>query len=144
MSTVDFKQLLSKPLDDVKKPPPLPAGTYFGAITKWEFGESPEKKTPYVRFFFLLQSPGPDIDVNELTGVDLAKRSPRKDFYITPDAEWRLKEFIESAGASTAGRSFASAIPDLQNRPVIIEVTQRSSKDGKDIYNDVGEVKGQD
>lgn len=141
--TVDFRQLLSKPLDDVKKPPALPAGSYRGAITKFEYGQSKEKKTPYVRFFFLLQAPGADISPDQLDGIDLAKRSPRKDFYITPDAEWRLKEFLESCGVSTAGRTFGSSIPDTLNLPVLIEMTQRNSPDGKEIYNDVGDVKGQ-
>ena len=47
---VDFSALLSKPADEIKRPPALPAGTYKGIIKTHKFDESSEKKTPYVRF----------------------------------------------------------------------------------------------
>jgi hypothetical protein len=141
----DFRTLLSKPADQIEKPKPLPAGTYNGVISKFEFGESRDKKTPYVRFHFALQSAGDDVLANyadQLAKIDLAKKQLRRDFYITDDALYRLKDFAESCGQSTSGRTLNEVIPLLQNSAVLISVTQRNSDDGKDVFNDVGEVKG--
>lgn len=72
---VDFKTLLSKPLDEIKRPPALPAGTYHGIVQKYEFGESDKNKTPFVRFTFTIAMAGEDIDPSELEGIDLGKRT---------------------------------------------------------------------
>ena len=140
--SVSFKDLLSKPLDEVKKPPPLPAGTWFGVIRKHEFELSREKKTPNVRFTFGMTGPGEDIDPSSLDGVDYLAKTVSKTFWLTPDAEYRLKEFLEDLNISTTGRTFFEALPETVNLSVMMEITQRSSKDGKDIFNDVNKVTG--
>lgn len=140
----DFKKLLSKNLDEVERPKPLPPGTYYGRVTKYALDVSKEKKTPYVRFSLAVTSAGDGVEADALNGVDLSKKQLRKDFYLTHDADWRLKEFIKSCGVQVAGRSFESTIPDTMNSPVIIEVTQRPATDGSgEFFNDVGALKGQ-
>ena len=141
---VDFKILLDKRLDDVKRPPPKPSGTYYGQTKRYELAESREKKTPYVRYYAAVTSPGDDVDPEMLREIDLSKWEPYFDFYITPDAEWRLKEFLVSCLGEDAcvGRTFTSTIPEALNCPIIMAITQRASKDGKDIFNDVSSVKG--
>lgn len=140
----DFSTLLSKPLDSIKRPPPLPAGTYMGTIKSYEALESKEKKTPYIRFNLNLVSPGQDIDPNDLNGIDLSKRQLRRDFFLTPDAEYRLKEFLESLGIDTKGRTFQSTLPDSLNQAVQIEVVQRLNQDEPTAppFNDVKSVSG--
>lgn len=130
----NFSELLSKPLDDVKRPPTLPAGTYHGFIKSYEPGESSEKKTPYVRFNFTVTSAGDDIDPRDLTGedgrpIDLSKKQLRRDFYMTADAEYRLKEFLESMKIPTKGRTWASSLPETINQAVILDVIQRPNRD---------------
>jgi hypothetical protein len=140
---VDFSKLLSKPLDDIAKPKPLPVGTYTGVISAYEYKESNnEKKTPYVRFSIKVTGATDDIDSSDLDGVDVAKKLLRKDFYLTDDAQYRVKEFLESAGISTSGRSLGETIPDAVNLPVLVGVTQRSGQDGTEIYNDVNTLTG--
>lgn len=139
----DFGTLLSKPLDDVKKPAPLPAGTYHGRVLSYEPMESREKKTPYIRFHIAVSHAGDDIDPELITGVDLTKRQLRRDYFLTPDAEWRLKEFIQSCGVPTTGRSFNETLPELQNASVIISVTQRPGRDGDEFFNDIDNLKGE-
>ena len=138
----DFKSLLSRPVDDVKKPLALPVGTFYGMIKNYELGESKQKKTPYVRFNFTLTGPGEDIDAADIEGIDLSKKALRTDFYITPDSEYRLKDFIESLGLPTAGRTFFELLPDCISRDVVLDVTQRSNEDGSEMFNDVAKVKG--
>ncbi len=141
---VDFAKLLSKPLDDVKKPPPWPAGTYLGHISKHEFGDDNTNKTPYARLYIKVTSAGPGLEPSELEGIDLQKgREFRKDYYLTDEADWRLKEFLESCGVSTTGRTFAETVPELLNAQVQIEIIQQNSRrNAEELVNFAGEVKG--
>ncbi len=141
---VDFAKLLSKPLDDVKKPPAWPAGTYLGHVSKFEFGDQNKNNTPYARFTIHVTSAGPGLEPAELEGIDFQKgRDFRKDFYLSDDAEWRLKEFIESCGVPTAGRTFAETVPECANAQVQIEVVQQNSqRNAEELVNFAGEVKG--
>ena len=141
---VDFKKLLAKNLDEVERPRPLPPGTYYGRVSKFTVDVSKEKKTPFVRFLVAVTSAGDGVDAESLNGVDLSKKQLRKDYYLTQDADYRLKDFIKSCGIQVAGRSFESTLPDTMNAPVIMEVTQRAATDGSgEFYNDVGSMKGQ-
>lgn len=142
MSAPKFSDLLSKPVDDVKKPAPWPAGTYFGIAVRYELGESNQKKTPYVRFILACTGAGEDIAPEDIEGVDFSKKSFRTDFYLTPDSEYRLKEFIESLGISTSGRTFGELLPECNGKEVLIEMGQRNSDDGLEIYNEVKRVRG--
>lgn len=141
---VDFAKLLSKPLDDVKKPPAWPAGTYLGTISKFEFGDNNKNNTPYARFTVKVTAAGPGLEASELEGIDLTKgREFRKDFYLTEDADWRLKEFIESVGVSTTGRTFAETVPECANAQVQLEIVQQNStRNAEELVNFAGEMKG--
>lgn len=141
---VDFAKLLSKPLDDVKKPPAWPAGTYLGVVSKHEFGDNNKNSTPYARITIKVTQAGPGLEPSELEGIDLTKgREFRKDFYLTEDADWRLKEFIESCGIPTTGRTFAETVPELLNAQVQLEIIQQNSqRNAEELVNFAGEVKG--
>ena len=141
---VDFAKLLSKPLNDVKKPPAWPAGTYLGHVARFEFGDDNQNKTPYARFHIKVTAAGPGLEASELEGIDLTKgREFRKDFYMTEEADWRLKEFIESCGVPTTGRTFGETVPECANAQVQIEIIQQNSKrNAEELVNFAGEVKG--
>ena len=141
--TVDFKTLLSKPADSVERPKPLPAGTYHGLITSYKYDESQQKKTPYVRLNLVTHRAGEDVDAELLNGVDLSKKQLRRDYFLTDDAMFRLKDLIESCGVQTTGRSMGELVPELLNKAVIISVVQRPSQDGSELYNDVKELAGE-
>jgi len=140
---VDFAKLLSKPLDDVKKPPAWPAGTYLGTITKSEFGDQNQNNTPYARFTVKVTAAGPGLEEHELEGIDLTKgREFRKDYYLTDDADWRLKDFISSLGIPTEGRTFAETVPECTNAAVMLEIVQQNSKkNAAELVNFAGDMK---
>lgn len=142
----NFQQLLSKPAEQIEKPKPWPAGTYRGVIKGREFGESGQKKTPYLRLALSALSPGEEVDADALAqalkGKPISDRQFRRDFYITPDAEYRIVELAESCGISKAGRSLAELIEELPNQEVIFSMIQKPSQDGTELYNEVTEVKG--
>jgi hypothetical protein len=141
---VDFAKLLSKPLDDVKKPPAWPAGTYLGSVTKFEFGDNNTNKTPYARFIIKVTAPGPGLEAHELEGIDFTKgREFRRDFYLTEEADWRLKALIESCGIPTTGRTFAETVPEMVGAQVQVDVVQQNSqKNAEELVNFVQDIKG--
>ena len=141
----NFSSLLNRPAGDIKKPPVLPAGTYNGIIERTEFGESTKKKTPFLRYWVKVQTPGEDVDPEELSGIDLGKKGALKsDFYITDDALWRLKSFIESCGVNLTGRTLEEGIPDTLGCQVIISVKHNPSQRGDEIYAEIDSMRGQE
>jgi hypothetical protein len=141
----DFRSLLQTPMDEIKRPPTWPAGTYHAIVRNHEFGTSKNKKTPYVRFHFAVMHPGEDVDVAGLEGIDISKRDWTKDFYLTGDALYRVKEFLVSVGVEVEGRGLGECIPEATNSMVLLPVIQRNSEDGKSIFNDIGDpVRGED
>jgi hypothetical protein len=145
--TADFRQLLSTPMDEIKRPPPIPPGTYHGVVSSHEFRESSKKKTAYVQYNLALISPGEDVETsafNDAVGVlELSKRNFNVSFYLTDQAKYRVKEFLESLGVQTTGRSLGECVPEALNARVLVTVTQQNSDDGKSVYNNVGDVKGE-
>jgi len=145
MSSVDFKTLLSKPASDIKKPVPLPAGTYRGVVLNHSFEVSSKKQTPFVRFYLQPQSAEADVDEEALVGVEITKKKLKIDFYLTPDAEFRVIDLGKSLGYQTEGRSLGEVITEIStNSPVLMEVTQQNSLDGQEIYNNVNKMRGQE
>ncbi len=121
MSEVDFSALLNKQVDTTERPKSFPVGNYQAVIAGHEFGTSTKKGTPFVRFFCKLTGPGEDVDeeiFEEVGGMGaLQARKPlRLDFYLTDDAMYRLREFLEdSLELQCAGRSFDEVIPEATN-----------------------------
>lgn len=138
----DFKHLLQKPADSFKKPPTWPAGTYLGKIKQTEFGESSQKKTPFLRIIAQPYAAGEDVDQEALAGIDMSKRTFRTDFYITPDALYRLTDFMHSLGIDTAGRAHMECVPELIGQEVQLFLKQGPNQDNTDIVNFVDKMLG--
>lgn len=129
----DFKALLSKGADTVERPPLLPDGTYYGNIKSHQFGESREKKTPFVEFTFQVTGPGEDIADQDFSKIDFSKKTMRQQYYLTDDAMYRLRELMEGLGMNIAGRSFGELIPEMQNMGVLLAVATQAGNDGNNF-----------
>ncbi len=142
---IDFKTLLSKPLDDVKRPPSLPAGTYYGTIKKFEWVESrwenkeTGEKDPQVKFTLSITRAGEDVAPERLEGIDLSKRQLSREMPIGGGNEWVTKQFLDNIGVVTAGRTFGETVPEAVNAQVMFEVTERPNPKEPDgpSFNDV-------
>jgi len=141
---VNFRELLSVKADDVQAPIPLPEGTYHGTVASFEYGDNNKNKTPYVRFVVKLHSADSDVAPADLEGIDLAAKKLSTNFYLTPDARFRLKDFLISLGLATEGLSFDELIPEAVNQPVLVYVTQRFNPEKPDEppRNDIKTIKG--
>lgn len=143
---VNFKDLLGKNMDKVERPKSFPGGTYRGNLGKFTVGESAKKRTPFVSFPIVLSGPGDDVDLEELSVRGLqdqfGKKTVKKEFYLTPDSEYRLKEFLESLGVPIQGRSYGEALPESAGLEVLVELTEEPLQEGEGFRNQVGNVTG--
>lgn len=151
-----FSDLLEVDAGSVRPPPLKPAGTYNGTILDYKFDKSKDKQTPFVRFSVANMSPGPNIDAaslmhdakgdGNLVPMDLSKWHPTKDFFLTPDALFRLTEFLKSCGMRLEGRSIKACLADSKGLPVLISITQETitnSQTGEtNVVNRIGDLKG--
>lgn len=138
----NFADLMNKPVEEAEKPKPVPDGTYLATIMKHEFGTSAKKNTPYLRFDFKLIAATDDVDAELLEEVGgeefLAKKVMRSDFYLTDDAMYRLREFLENAlELNVSGRNFDDVIPEATNMQVLISVGHTISEDGQTTYANI-------
>ena len=138
-ASVSFESILDTPATEVERPKPLPAGTY-DAIVKGlpEFGESSQKKTPFARFTLAMQAAGEDVDEEELTSIGgLDGKSIKSTYYTTPDALFRLTDFLEHCGIELDGKTIRQAIDDTPNCSVKVVIGHRASEDGQQIFAEV-------
>jgi len=147
----NFAHLLKRPAGKAKKPEALPQGDYPGIIKSFEYGDANKNKTPYVRFHLGLLGWASDVSEDDKfqsdgdggkAPVDITKRQPRRDFFLTDDAFWRLDEFLRSCGIEPAGRSYEEVIPDAVGQQVTVEVQQYMNERTNEIGNQVGRLAG--
>ncbi len=131
--TVNWKEILDSKPEEAKKPEPLPPGTYLAVIEGHEFGESAQKKTPYVRYKLKLIAPREDVDRDAFLtyggNEKLAKSTRDYDFYMSDDARYRHTEFLQNAcKINTTGRGWAECIEETRGKQLIVQVSQEIEK----------------
>lgn len=134
-----FESILDTPATEVERPKPLPAGTYSTIIKGLpEHGESSQKKTPFVRFIHTIVAAGEDVDTDELADIGgIADKSIRNTFYTTPDALFRLTDFLDHCGIDAEGKTIRQMIDETPNAAVDILIGHRASEDGQQIFAEV-------
>lgn len=139
---IDVRSLLQTPDSEIKRPKPLPNGHYFGSVTTYGFDTAKnENKTPFCRVNFKLEGPGDDVDEDEVSDIDFSRRELRKDFFVTPDALYRLRDFVNALIGEDPSRLLDDKLPDIKGQRVLIQVTSRTDRNDPEIvYNDVGKV----
>ena len=144
----DFKKLLSKPVDDIKRPPALPAGTYLGNVVGHKYRESPWKDKvtgePEAQVEFSIRISGweADVDDAEANAANAKGKLVTATFSIDDGREWPLKMFLDALGVATSGQTLDSTIPQTTNASVMFTVTQRVDKnDPSRIFNDTRNVR---
>lgn len=153
---IDFSSLLAKPTDEIKKPKPLPEGSYSGLTTQYKYEtaktpndrENPEK--PVVRMQVKLNEAMADVDAADLNdalqGEALSsKQALNYDFWLTPDAQYRVLECAQSMGIDTEGKTLGEVIPAMMNQPVTVTIIKvQSKKQGQEdvFYSNIGSLVG--
>lgn len=143
--TTDFASLLNRQVDSVEPPKRFPIGPYDAVIVDHECGESSNKGTPYVRFNVKLLSPREGVDMDEFEeagGMEkLNDRKPiRFDFYLTDDAYYRLRQFLENGlGLQASGRTFDQVLPETKSAPFIAQIAHRKGNREGELFMEIGD-----
>lgn len=145
-----FESILDTPADAVERPKPLPAGTY-SAIVKGmpEHGVSAQKKTPFVKFTYVLQDAFDDVDQDELTALltdkdgnvePIGTKSIKDTYYTTPDSLFRLTDALEAMGIDLDGKTVRSALDETPNCSINIVVSHRTPEGSDQIFAEVKRI----
>jgi hypothetical protein len=146
---MNLASLLNTSADEAKRPVPFNDGTYYGSITAHKFVESRQKKTPGVEYTIVLTHADDDVDLTgydekgEAVQLDPNGKEFRTTFWLTENSLFMLKEFIESCGLETSGRSFQELIPAVTGQPVIVSVSKapyQAPREG--FFNQIDRVVG--
>lgn len=139
-----FQDILRKPASQIERPKPVPVGTYLCLVQgqpaiRENVGKN---KNTVVEFTLQLLQPQQDVDQQALMESGGANgKSVRHSFWITEDAVYRLKEFLENdLGIDLGDRSISEALPEAAGQQVLASIRHRSSEDGQQIYSEVAKT----
>lgn len=149
-STPNFGTLLDKPSSEVERPKPLPQGSYLTIVKGLpRFDKSSKKQTEFVEFTLAVQSAGEDVDEDDLkawmskadgTRRSLQDATIRATYYITEDSMFRLKDFLDHAGAGDDDMSLRQRIDEAPNSQVIAFIKHRASEDGESVFAELAKT----
>lgn len=135
-----FSSILDKPASEVERPKPLPVGTYLCVVKGLpRFDKSTKKGTDFVEFTMQIVQPYDDVDQEALEAMGgFQGKTIKSTYYITDDALWRLKKFIEDCGIDTEEGSIRQLIEQTPNCQVAVTIKHTASEDGTTVYANVG------
>lgn len=138
----NFQDILNQKASDIEKPKPLPVGMYLCIVNgPVEFPEEGigQKQTPAAIVQLRPLQSMQDVDQEALAEAGgLSEKSIRHTLWLSKDAQWRTKEFMEHCGLDTAnGASLGELFAQLPNRQVYVTLRHRPAKDGSQLYSEV-------
>jgi hypothetical protein len=138
----DFEAILAKvTVGEEEQPKPPPQGTYRCRIDKYETGRSDKKQTPYIRFMLMPLEADIDVDEKELEeagGLD-GHKTIRATYWLTPDAIWRLSNFLTHCGCKV-GVPALEVLDDVINREVMAKIRHVPSPTDGRLWPEVVET----
>lgn len=138
----DFRSLLDQEVTEVERPKPLPAGNYVYNVGDYKFDKSRQKQTDFVQITLTPVMAQEDVDQEELAAAlgdkSLSDKGTKVDFYLTPDAIWRLDEFlIEKLGISEP-MSRTARLEQMAGKQVVGQLSHTpSARDANVIYANI-------
>lgn len=138
----NFEDILNTPMSDVEKPKPRPVGTYVGVVTKApEIKKIGQKETLAAIFEIKLLQPGADVAIDQLQEAGgIGERTVRLTQFLTADALWRLKSFLEALGIQDDGRPIGAYLPETVGRQALYKIKHRPSPDGATLFEEIDSV----
>jgi ribosomal protein S10 len=144
----NFTSILDKPAADVKRPPPLPTGTYLWiVINQPRIDKSPKEQTQFVEYTLRCLQPMEDVDAQAIetykeNGGEVQGKELKVTFWLTEAAAFRLVNkdnngFLDLLGLDKSGKSLAELISEAPGNQVLGGVTHSTSRDGQQVYANI-------
>lgn len=142
MAEANFQDLLNQPVEEVKRPKPLPVGSYVFNIGDYKFDKSSKKQTDFVQFSLTPIQPLDDVDQSELSEAlgekTLSDKGQKVDFYLTGEAIYRLDEFLLDFVGTTKGNTRTEQIAEAKGMQVVGYISHSpSQRDANTIYANI-------
>lgn len=143
-----FSSILDRPSGEIKRPPPMPTGTYVWVVKGLpRLDKSTQKQTDFAEFTVAPTAPLDDVDLEALQEVGgLAGKQTTLTFYITEKSAYRLTEFIvddlkidndDGKGGTVPTRALLDQTP---NASFLGHVKHTPSRDGKGVYWEIDQT----
>lgn len=137
-----FADILNTKAAEVEAPQPLPVGTYLGVVDgQPEFAKIGKNQTDCVNFKIKLMQAQTDVDqqqlLDALKGKALSEKHVTVRQFVTPDAIWRLRKFLEDCGMELGSSTLGELIPAAMGRQVLLSIGHRPSDDGTQLFMEV-------
>lgn len=136
MSAPNFSSVLDQKVEDIEKPKPLPVGTYIGVINAApEIGPVGKNNTLAAKFKIKILMADSDVDQDLLSAMGgIKEREIQHTLWLTEDAAWRAKEFVEQCGVSGASKTLRESLTECMGCQIKLNLNHRPSEDGKELY----------
>lgn len=138
----NFSDVLNKKLDTIEKPKPLPVGTYIGVINGApEIKPRGQNNTLSAEFKIKILQADEDVDqdaLQERGGIKEAEL--RHTLWLTEDAAWRAKQFVEFCGVDPDGITLGEALSQCMGCQLRLKIIHRPSQDGTELYANIDKI----
>lgn len=150
--TPSFESILDTPVAKTERPKPMPIGTYDCIVQgMYEEGVSSEKKTPFVRFNYVFQSAGADVNEDDLQAVltdmdgvvhPLSEKSIKDTYYLSANAMYRLKDALIHMGLIAPDIEddtihYRHVLSDTPNASIRVYIGHKPSTDGQSVFAEI-------
>ena len=150
MTDPNFGAILDRPSGEIKRPPPLPVGTYVWLIKGLpRMDKSARKQTEFVEFNCVPVEPQDDVDEEDLEAVGgiagLSEKPHSLTFYLTDKSAYRLVEFMVN-DLQIDNKPDENGVGQKPSREMLSEtngcqflgtIKHTPSEDGKAVYSNI-------
>lgn len=132
----NFGAILDRPSTEIERPKPLPVGTYTCVVKGLpRYDKSTKKGTEFVEFVLQPLAAGEDVDEEALKEMGgFQNKTIRATYYLTEDAVWRLKKFLDDCGIEEGDLSLRQRIEQAPGSQVYAYMKHQASDDGQSVY----------
>lgn len=141
--TDKFASILDRPVSEIEKPKPYPAGTYRCTVQGLpRYDKSAKKQTEFVEFTLQPTSAKDDVDEKALAEMGGLNKPIKATYYLTEDAAWRLQKFLGDLGfdIETDEATPRQMIEESPGSEVYVTLKHRPSQDGRSIFAEVADT----
>lgn len=130
-----FASILDRPSNEIERPKPIPVGTYSGVVMGLpRYDKSSKKGTEFVEFTIGNLAAGDDVDADALDSMGgAANKTMKATYYLTEDAAWRLKDFLDHLGIEDEG-TLRERVEQTSGKSVRFFVKHEPSQDGQSVF----------
>lgn len=140
----NFTDILDKPAEEIKAPPPIPTGTYLCVVDgPPEFKE--QKNFKICEFKLKIIQAFADVDDAAFREAGGAGRTLRHGIFLNDKegntTDWALLQFLENyCGIEKTGKTLRVMLPESAGKQVLATVIHKPSDDGSRINANIKSV----